>query len=117
MEDSLWVVDLNGKTELTPVEVRNIIVKCFIEAQKETIKRAATKLGRSTSEETIAGSIQTLVKMSFKRVGANYDNPKQSDFTEVVGTLAKKARAMGTPQDIIDHHLKQIDEVINLCPC
>ena len=97
---------------LTPVKARDIIVKCFVEAQRETMFRASQRLGTKADDKQIETMVCNLVKMSFKRAGANFDEPTKMDLAEVIEILAGKAKAMGTPKDIVEFHHQMISKAL-----
>jgi hypothetical protein len=106
---SLGALDLQG---LTPEKARDIIVKCFIEAQKETFHQARERLGASTDPESIQKSMATSVRMVFAEMGYDYDRPTPEALGKVVERLARSAMSWGTPPDIIEHHKGQIEKVL-----
>ncbi len=112
----LWQINFDEVKNPDIEYVKAMMVKCFIEAQKETIARAKEKFGREVTEESVAKSIDALIRMTFKSQGADYDNPKKSDCEKVLAALYRKARAMGTPQDIADHHVAQLKKLVKMCP-
>lgn len=109
-----WSLSEGDLTELTPLKVRDIIVKCFFEAQKETFARSKKDLGMKTSEEELYKTVQSSIKMVFKDQQADFDNPTKKSLAKVVETLARKASSWGTPQDIIEYHGKQVMKVLEL---
>lgn len=109
-----WTLSEGDVTDLTPLKVRDIIVKCFFEAQKETFARSKQDLGMKTSEEELYKTVQTSIKMVFKDTKADFDNPTKESLMKVVETLARKAASWGTPQDIIEFHGAQVMKVLQL---
>lgn len=109
-----WFLDERDVEGLTPVKARDLILRCFYEAQKETYSRSRQSLGMTTSNDAITQSILTTVKLAFKEVGADYEQPSAQDLMKVVDVLARKAMAWGTPEDVIEHHKLQIEKVFRI---
>ncbi len=112
MEHNLWNPELDSLKNLNEHEICDLMCNCFIKAQKETFERAKKNLGREFNEEEIKKGIIISVKLSFKRINADFDNPTLNNLKEVIKILAKKARAMGTPKDIIEHHVELLNFAI-----
>lgn len=103
--------DLAG---LNVVKARDLIVKCFFEAQKETFARMKKDMGGSTEDEELMKNVLASIKMVFREVGADFDRPDREGIVKAVETLAKKAGSWGTPQDIIEFHKGQIMKVLSI---
>jgi hypothetical protein len=107
-----WVpseIDLEG---LDPLKARQLIEKCFREAQKETIVRAKKRLGFSAGDQDIRDSVESIVRMAFLEIGADYEQPAVEDLLKVIDILAKKSITFGTPEDIISHHKGEIQKIL-----
>ena len=103
--------DLSG---LNPIKARDLIVKCFFEAQKETFARIKQDMGGSTSDKDLMSNVIASIKMVFREVGSDYENPTKEGIMKAVESLAKKAGSWGTPQDIIEFHKGQIMKVLGI---
>lgn len=108
-----WEVQPAELRMMDTKKARDIIIKCFFEAQKETIARAKEKLGNTADDDSILKSVTAIVKTTFTEVKSNFDNPTKEDLMQVIGSLAKKSQGWGTPADIIEHHKKQIEKVLS----
>lgn len=109
-----WHLQDDDLTGLNPVKARDLIVKCFFEAQKETFARIKQDMGGSTSDKDLMNNVVASIKMVFREVGTDYENPTKEGIIKAVETLAKKAGSWGTPQDIIDFHKGQIMKVLSI---
>ncbi len=107
-----WFISEEDLTGLTPIKARDLIIKCFFEAQKETFARAKESLGKSADEKAILESVTNAVRVVFRETGGSFDNPSKEDLVRVVEGLARKSASWGTPQDIIEHHKAQIERVL-----
>ena len=103
--------DLEG---LTPLKVRDLIIKCFYTAHKATYTATKERLGTSSTDEDIYRSVITTVKMTFKEAGTDFENPTKQDLASVLVLLAKKAKLWGTPRDIMVHNVEQIQKLIDM---
>ena len=97
---------------MTPEKARDLVVRCFIEAQKETFQHARERLGSSTDAQSIQQSMTASVRMVFTELGFDFDRPTPEALGKVVERLARSAMSWGTPPEIIDHHKKQIEMVL-----
>ena len=107
-----WCITSGDLNNLTPIKARDLIIKCFFEAQKETFARMKQKANVDNSDEKVLQTIIGGVKIAFKSNGCDYDNPTKNDFPKIIQYLANKALSWGTPQDIIEFHKKEIEKVI-----
>ncbi|MBM4781135.1 MAG: hypothetical protein GQE15_25875 [Archangiaceae bacterium] len=100
--------------DLTPRRARDLVVQCFFNAQVETFKRAATKLGSSSSPEQLQRTVEGAVRLAFRSTKGDFENPTKETLMAAVMDLANKAAAMGTPHDIIEHHKQQLGRVFEV---
>ncbi len=45
MSEARWTIPGSQLVDLTPIRVRDLVVECFLFAQRETLVRAKLKLG------------------------------------------------------------------------
>jgi DNA-binding response OmpR family regulator len=107
-----WEFKDEDLMDMTPAKARDLIIRCFFEAQKETFARAKKGLGREVSDPAIHRSIKTVVELACAEAEGNFDSPSKEDLVKVVQTLALKASLWGTPPDIIEYHKGQISKVL-----
>src|SRR5208337_3038219 len=101
------------RKDMTPVMARDLIMKCFFEAQKEMFARAKKSLfDKDSDDDELHRSVEAAIKVTFKEVGGNYENPTKMQLGMAVQALARKAAAWGTPADIIDYHKAQITSIL-----
>ena len=108
---SLQDKDLEG---LTPSKARDIMLTCFIEAQKETFARSKKDLGIGSDDRQLRESITTAIKMVFKEIGGDYEKPSKESLIRAMEVLGRRAASWGTPQDIIEYHKVQMQKVVGL---
>jgi hypothetical protein len=107
-----WSISVTDLYDLTEAKARDIIVRCFVEAQKETFHQARERLGASTDQQSIEKSMATSIRMVFKEVGYDYDSPTLEGLEKVVDRLARSAQSWGTPEEVVLHHKTQIEKVL-----
>jgi len=100
--------------DMNPAKARDLIVKCFFEAQKETYHRTKQAIGVSDTEEEIHKTVVAGIRGTFKEIGGDYEQPTKETLMKVVEGLAKKAKLWGTPSDIIEYHKQCMDKVFGV---
>jgi hypothetical protein len=103
-------------TNLTPAGARDIVVRCFFNAQRETFERAASQMGRAPEEAELRKTVEGAVRLAFRSVAADFDYPTKGTLLKAVQRLSEKAAAMGTPADIIEHHRCELGKVFEALP-
>ncbi len=114
MKYQRWSLSKDDLKGLNPVKARDLIIKCFFEAQKETFASVKRELGVTPTDESIMDSVTSAVRVAFKKAKGSFDNPTKEDLSKVVQILARKASSWGTPPDIIEHHKNQIMTVLKI---
>lgn len=93
---------------LDPMRARDLVVRCFYNAQRETLSRAATRLGSEAGDADLRRVVEGAVRLSFRSTQGDFERPTKAPLAAAVESLAEKAASMGTPRDIIEHHRKQL---------
>lgn len=101
---------------MTPQEVRDELVRCFVEAQYEKIHELAKRLGSAHERKDVEQMIALQVKEAFARVSADYEKPTREDFPRVMEVLVQKASAIGKPKEEIEQHRRQIEALLSRLP-
>ena len=112
----LQTLSVDDLQDLTPRGARDLVVRCFHDAQKETLQRAASTLGAAPSDEQLRRTVEGAVRLAFRAAQADYEAPTKPALAGVVAALAAKAAAMGTPMDIIEHHRTQLGRIFAALP-
>lgn len=112
----LQTLSVEDLKDLTPVGARDLVVRCFHAAQRETLVRAASSLGAVPSDDALRRTVEGAVRLAFRSVQADFEAPTKPVLLGVVSALAAKAAAMGTPQDIIEHHRTQLGRIFEALP-
>jgi hypothetical protein len=109
-----WCLEESDLSDLNPKKVRDLIIKCFYEAQRETIVTAKHLLQLPSSDEDIHESVTLTIKSAFSDVGGDFEKPTKEDLVRVIEILASKAYSWGTPEEIIEYHKGQIQKALSL---
>jgi hypothetical protein len=111
---TLTIEDLHS---LTTEGARDLVVRCFYQAQRDTFARASRSMGGATpTEEELKKTVEGAVRLAFRTTKGNFEHPTKHELMAAVATLAAKAAAMGTPSDIIEHHRTQLGRIFAALP-
>ena len=106
----IYGVDLSGK--ITPVQVRDAIIKCFSQAQEELIEymKETTKFKPEKIEKMYVDSI---IEKAFAEVDGDFKNPTKETLIQVVMKLKEYARDVFRDSEIIEKHAGEIQQLID----
>jgi hypothetical protein len=107
-----WRLKEEDMADLDPAKARDLIIRCFYEAQKETFARSKESLGLRAEEEQLQASVLSAIKRAFRETGGDFDSPTRQSLLKIIEVLGRKSLAWGTPPDIIEYHRSQIMRVI-----
>lgn len=111
-----WCVTSAELVGIDEVKARDLLVECFYCAQHQTFQRAKEQIGLSWDERSVRRSVNGAVRVAFRRVGAEWDSPTRPGLEAVLQELADKSSTWGTPEEVIDHHRKEMGKVLNRLP-
>lgn len=98
------------------VRARDLVVRCFWNAQRETFSRLAHRLGSAPSDVELRRTIEGAVRLAFKETKGEFDRPTRGSLLAAVENLAARSEAMGTPRDVIAHHRTQLGRLFAALP-
>jgi Zn-dependent oligopeptidase len=113
MEEKIYGVDLSKR--ITPVMVRDAIIKCFIEAHSEVLemmKEYHEFKSMKEFEEMKQIDVELLIKSKFEEIGADFNNPTKKDLIEIIEKLAVLASNF-RKSEVIDKHYSEIMQLVN----
>lgn len=116
LSNNRWVVSEAELIDIDLVKARELVVKCFMTAQKETFAQTKQQMGLPGDEKSLERSVMGAVRVAFKRAGGDFDHPTKESISGACQSLAATACAWGTPADIVDHHQLQIKKVLSRLP-
>lgn len=112
---SSWEPSAEDLVDLTPVKARELLVRCFVEAQGEMLASAKRRMGVRDHADAIERTIRASIKSKFAGLGLDYENPTCEGIALVLDELAKQASAMGTPSHIVVRHVTVMKDVLARC--
>ena len=106
----IYGVDLSGK--ITPVQVRDAIIKCFSQAQEELIEymKETTEFKPEKIEKMYVDSI---IEKAFAEVDGDFKNPTKETLIQVVMKLKIYAAGVFRDSKIIEKHAGEIKQLID----
>ena len=100
---------------VTPYDVRDAIVECFILAHSEALddlKNYGKELTPIEFENIKEIDIRQLMRNFFSEVGGDYENPTKESIQGVIGKLKEFSVNFRNPE-IIEKHASEIAELVN----
>ncbi len=108
------IYGVNPDKKVTPVIVRDAIIKCFKEAEKEILEvmRKSTDMKKSSYEKNSQFFIEHFIEERFRKIGADFNRPKKEDLKKVANELKRYALKIRDPKIVNQNH-KEIMTLIN----
>ena len=100
--------------KVTPVLVRDELLKCFEDANKEFMQ----VLNQPATDAAIKAQVHQFVTGVFQNCGASYDRPTKEGIVTAIGQCKANAEAMMGPAgaDIIRHHYDEMMKLVTKLP-
>jgi hypothetical protein len=100
--------------KVTPVLVRDELLKCFESANKEFME----VLHQPATDAAIKTQVQQFVTGVFQNCGASFDHPTKSGIQTAIGQCKTNAEAMMGPSgaSIIQHHYAEMIKLVDKLP-
>ena len=102
----------NKMSKITPIDVRNKLIKCFININKKLIKEQAKKQGKKIYDKDIEKQLTADVKKAFELVKEDFSNPRKESFPKVIALLRRKCKLPEKGEKEIREILDKIVKVI-----
>lgn len=101
----LYGIDL-GKTEITPIEVRNALVECFDQAH-------CADSGLGLNDPKMAkGYITEIIKKAFVDSNGDFENPTKESILQAISQLQEFSKNF-RDQSIIQNHANQMMKIVD----
>ena len=102
------------KEKVTPVLVRDELLKCFESANKEFLH----VLKQPSSDEAIKSQVRQFVAGSFQSCGASFEHPTKEGIVSAINTCKSNAESMMGPKGsaIIGHHYEEMMKLVTKLP-
>lgn len=104
--------------EVTPVVVRDEIIKCFVDAHDEILKSMSEFhdfKSEAEFDEAKKINIKFLIESKFRESGGDFNNPTKKDIMAVLDGLAEYASNFRQPE-IIKKHYGNMMELVSKLP-
>jgi len=111
-----WRVSTEDLVDLTPAKARDLVVRCFFDAQRETFAASRREMGVTIDDKNLEHDVLGAVRAAFREIGGDFEAPTVSTLTQAVAVLGRKAAALGTPDDIIGHHMGELSKIFAALP-
>ena len=102
------------KGKVTPVLVRDELLKCFEDANREFMN----VLNQPTNDEALKVQVRQFVTGTFQSCGASFEHPTKQGIVSAIGTCKANAESMMGPQGagIIKHHYDEMMKLVTKLP-
>jgi hypothetical protein len=113
MADGYKAPDISSE-KVTPVFVRDELLKCFESANKEFMH----VLNQPTNDEALKAQVRQFVTGTFQSCGASFDQPTKDGIVSAIGQCKSNAEAMMGEKGvgIIRHHYDEMMKLVNKLP-
>ncbi len=99
-----------GETEkrksLSPLEVRDALVQCFIDAHREAVEEAAAEV--NATEDQKKGLIADMVRKAFVNSGGDFEHPTKKSIIAAMDNLKDVAKHFRNSELISKHYAKML---------
>lgn len=97
--------------KITPIYIRNRLVRCFVNVNKRFIKEQARKQGKKISDKDIEKQLTADVKRAFELVKEDFSNPRRESFPKVIALLRQRCKM---PKENEEDIMKRIHNLMGL---
>ncbi len=103
-----------SKEKVTPVLVRDELLKCFESANKEFMQ----VLHQPTTDDALKSQVRQFVTGAFQTCGASFEQPTKRGILSAINTCKSNAESMMGPQGsgIIKHHYDEMMKLVTKLP-
>ena len=109
-DSCIYGIDLSGK--ITPVQVRDAIIKCFSQAQEE-LKEYMRETTELKPEEIEKMYVDFIIENVFEQEGGDFKNPTKETLIQVIMKLKEYAADVFRDPEIIEKHAGEIKQLID----
>lgn len=98
---------------ITPAEARDVIIECFHTVHGPHFEQTKAALGIGVDHHRVRRSAKGVIRLAFKSVQGNYDEPTRDELLKVIHALTEQSRSWGTPDVVIERHANQLRRVVS----
>lgn len=106
-----WRVDESTLDGVTPQKARDLLVDCFFSAQSEAFTRTTRKRDADVSRSEVRKTVESLIRVKFRELGCDWDDPSADDLHRVALSLALEAAEWGTSPETIERAMAELAKV------
>ena len=105
--------DLNSE-QVTPVIVRDELLKCFESANRE-FGKIMNQPPSGADDQQLKQQVRQFVESVFQSCSVDFDNPRKEGIVMAIEQCKQNAEAMMGPagKDVIDHHYREMMKLVN----
>lgn len=108
-----WHFDVSGLPARPSIaDARDRLVDCFAATHGVGFAASKAELGLPSTPEAVRGTAVALVRIAFSQVGGSFDDPTPETLSRVVDLLSERSLAWGAPQEMVDRHQAQFQELL-----
>ena len=106
--------NLAPRKKPTPKLIRDIILRCFIEENRKTLKELEIykDLSKEDFEKILNATVEATLKEKFELAGGSFNKPTKKHLLKVIELLAEDAKIIVQESKTIDKNLQKIQELI-----
>ena len=106
--------DLNPE-HVTPVLVRDELLKCFESANREFGKTMNQPPASADVNQQLKQQVRHFVESVFQRCDVNFENPSKEGIVMAIEECKKNAEAMMGPagKEVVEHHHEEIMKLVS----
>jgi hypothetical protein len=112
MDESKKIYGVDLSKEITPIMVRDAMIRCFSEAHKCLDVSGGDVECAEDLKKVRDMNAEIFVKKCFEKAGGNFENPKKDDFVNVINRLAEFSASF-RDEETIERHKSEMAELIN----
>ncbi|PKQ20809.1 MAG: hypothetical protein CVT66_02940 [Actinobacteria bacterium HGW-Actinobacteria-6] len=108
-----WRLEQVLPAEMDAFAARDIMLDCFYHVHGAHFEATKEMLGVTSNEKRVRQSAKGALRIAFRHVGGNYDEPTKKQLEQVSEYLSEKSRAWGTPDNVIARHQREMQRVFS----
>lgn len=110
---SIYGIDMHAEN-VTPEQVRDAIVQCFLKAHGDILKdfKSYENLSEEEFEKIKVTDVLTLIKNFFYETNGDFDKPTKESLLKVIDKLAYFSKKFRSPEEVNEHQ-EELTTLIN----
>ena len=110
---SMYGINIHAEN-ITPEQVRDAIVQCFLKAHSDILKdfKSYENLSEEEFEKIKLTDVLTLIRNFFYETNGDFDKPTKESLLKVIDKLANFSKKFRSSEEVDEHH-KELTLLIN----